>query len=161
MNIRIGQGIDVHPFSDDPNRSLVLGGIRIEDSPGLEGHSDADALIHAICDAMLGALALGDIGKHFPASDARFKNQASEMFLRHTNKLIQEQGYKLGNLDSTIVTEKPKLLPHLQAMQANIATILDCHANQVSIKATRPEKLGSLGRSEGLMAMANVLLVNS
>ncbi|HMQ10700.1 MAG TPA: 2-C-methyl-D-erythritol 2,4-cyclodiphosphate synthase [Oligoflexia bacterium] len=154
---RIGQGIDIHAFTSERN-NIVLGGVEIEHDMGLAGHSDADALIHAICDAMLGALAMGDIGQYFSDTDPAYKNANSEMFLQKIYAMVLDKGWHMANIDSTIMTEQPKIAPYVPSMQQNLAKILDLNTNQVSIKATRAEKLGSLGRQEGLMAMANVLL---
>ncbi|MBI1936601.1 MAG: 2-C-methyl-D-erythritol 2,4-cyclodiphosphate synthase [Ignavibacteriales bacterium] len=153
---RIGFGCDIHKFSRD--RILVLGGIVIPSEFGLEGHSDADVLLHAICDAMLGALALGDIGKHFPNTSDEFKDIDSKILLKHTYELINQNGYELGNIDSTLVMEKPKILPYVQRMKEEIANVLSADINQISIKATTSEKLGFIGREEGAAAYAVVLL---
>lgn len=153
---RIGFGYDVHPFSRD--RILVLGGIVIPYETGLDGHSDADVLLHAICDAMLGALALGDIGKHFPNSSEEFKDIDSKILLERTYKLIQENGYVLNNLDATLVIERPRISPFVKLMIKEIAQILNVEENQISIKATTSERLGFVGREEGAVAYAVVLL---
>lgn len=153
---RIGFGYDIHKFSRD--RILVLGGIVIQSEFGLEGHSDADVLLHAICDAMLGALALGDIGKHFPNTSEEFRDIDSKILLKRTNELINQNGYELGNIDSTLVMEKPKILPYVQRMKEEIANVLSANVDQISIKATTSEKLGFIGREEGAAAYAIVLL---
>lgn len=155
-DIRIGQGIDVHPFAD--GRKLFLGGVEIPNSRGLKGHSDADALSHAIVDALLGALSLGDIGKHFPDTDPKWKGKSSLYFVEETVKLISDRGWKIANIDSTIMTEEPMLKDHIQPMRENLAASLTIEKDQISIKATRPEKMGALGRKEGLVALATVLL---
>jgi len=155
--IRIGFGYDVHPIKQ--GRKLFLGGVEINSDFGLDGHSDADVLLHAICDALLGALSLGDIGKHFPNTDEKFRNIDSKILLQHTNQLILSHGYKIANLDSTIVLEKPKLLPVIDEMRKIISTILNIELNYVSIKATTSEKLGFIGRGEGAEAFCNVLLI--
>ena len=154
--IKIGQGIDTHPF--EKNRPLVLGGVTIPHTHGLKGHSDADALIHAICDAMLGALAKGDIGMYFSDTDVENKNRNSLEFLNIINQMVIAEGWSIGNIDTTIVTEKPKLRPYIEKMQTTLAQILNVQNNCISIKATRPEKLGSLGRGEGLTCHAIVLI---
>ncbi len=157
MNIRIGQGIDAHRFTSS-KKNIVLGGVTIPFEMGLEGHSDADALIHAICDALLGASALGDIGKHFSDQDPAFKNKESTFFLSNVFQKISAHGFKIANVDSTVMCEKPMLAPFIEAMQAHISKTLQLEKNQVSIKATRPEKMGALGRGEGLIVFATALL---
>jgi 2-C-methyl-D-erythritol 2,4-cyclodiphosphate synthase len=156
MTIRIGNGFDVHALV--AGRRLVLGGVTIPYELGLDGHSDADALLHAIIDAILGALALGDIGAHFPDSDARWKDADSRVLLRHVAKLATAQGFAVENLDTTVIAQAPKLAPHVPQMRANIATDLGCDVKQVSIKATTTERLGFAGRGEGIAALATVLL---
>ncbi len=153
---RIGFGYDVHPFSRD--RILVLGGVVIPYETGLEGHSDADVLLHAICDAMLGALALGDIGKHFPSSKEEFKDIDSKILLERTYDLVQKNGYVLNNLDATILIEKPKVAPYIKMMIKEISDVLKVNENQISVKATTSEKLGFVGREEGAAAFAVVIL---
>lgn len=155
--VKIGFGYDVHKFTE--NRKLILGGVEIPFDKGLEGHSDADALIHAVCDALLGALALGDIGKHFPDTDIRYKNADSSIFLRESYKLIKEKGYRLGNIDSTVILEKPKLLPYIDKMRERMAKILDVSADLISVKATTSEKMGFVGTGEGIKAVAVVLII--
>ena len=155
-DFKIGFGYDVHKFAE--NRKLILGGVEIPFDKGLEGHSDADALLHAICDALLGALALGDIGKHFPDTDIRYKNAESAIFLRESYKLVKEKGYKLGNIDSTVILEKPKLMPHIDKMRERIANVLNVSVDLVSIKATTSEKMGFVGSGEGIKAVASVLI---
>jgi 2-C-methyl-D-erythritol 2,4-cyclodiphosphate synthase len=154
--IRIGHGYDVHPLVQ--GRDLVLGGVRIDHTLGLKGHSDADALIHAICDACLGAAGLGDLGRHFPDSDAQYKGIDSRKLLRGVLQRIQQQGWRVANVDSTIVAQAPRLAPHLSAMRENLAADLAVDASRVNVKATSPEKLGALGREEGIAAYAVVLL---
>ncbi|MFH1018455.1 MAG: 2-C-methyl-D-erythritol 2,4-cyclodiphosphate synthase [Pseudomonadota bacterium] len=156
MDVRIGQGIDIHPFVT--GRPLVLGGVTIPHSKGLAGHSDADALSHAICDALLGTLAFGDIGTHFPDKDPANRNRPSSDFLKHAVDLIEHEGWEIANIDATIVTEEPTLRPYIEGMRRSLAEILGIFPDQVSVKATRPEKLGSLGRGEGLTAMAIALI---
>ncbi len=154
--MRIGQGIDVHAFG--PGDHVVLGGLRIAHERGLIAHSDGDVVIHALCDALLGALALGDIGRHFPPSDARWKNVGSRHFLLHCTALMVEHGYALANADITVVCERPKIAPHVEAMRRNLATDLGCAMGDVSVKATTSETLGFTGRGEGIAAFAVVLL---
>lgn len=154
--MRIGQGYDVHAFAD--NRKLILGGVDIPFEKGLAGHSDADVLIHAICDALLGAAAMGDIGKHFPDTDDDFKNIDSRILLRHVADLLLKEGYKLGNIDATIIAQRPKLLPYIASMRENLSADLKIELSQLNIKATTTEKLGFEGREEGIAAMAIVLL---
>lgn len=157
MKIRIGMGYDVHQLV--PDRELWLGGIKIEHTMGLLGHSDADVLIHAICDAMLGAANMRDIGYHFPPKKGNeFENIDSKILLRRTNELIQQKGYRLGNIDATICAERPKINPHVPAMKACLAAVLDTDEDNVSIKATTTEKLGFTGREEGISAYAVVLI---
>jgi 2-C-methyl-D-erythritol 2,4-cyclodiphosphate synthase len=157
MNIRIGQGFDVHAFGEGDH--VVIGGVRIPHERGVVAHSDGDVAIHALCDAMLGALALGDIGQHFPPSDMRWKDANSRDFLRHCNDLIAQRGWGVGNADITVVCERPKIAPHAQAMRECMAADLGVGIDAVSVKATTSEKLGFTGRGEGLAAQAVVLLV--
>ncbi len=156
QKIRIGNGFDIHQFEE--GRKLFLGGIEIPNAIGLAGHSDADVLLHSVCDALLGALALGDIGKHFPNTDERFKNIDSKILLKHVGDLISAEGYDTGNVDVMLMAEKPKILPFVEQMRECIAAILNVEINQISIKATTMEKLGSIGREEGIAASASVLL---
>ncbi len=153
---RIGFGIDFHQLV--PGRELWIGGIKLEHSKGALGHSDADVLLHAICDAMLGATCLGDIGFHFPDTDENFKNIDSKILLKQSNELINNAGYQIGNIDSTVCLELPKIKPYAAQMQNVIAEILNLKTNQVSIKATTSEKMGFVGREEGIAAYATVLL---
>ena len=155
-NIRIGHGYDVHQLV--PNRSLVLGGVTIPYEKGLLGHSDADVLLHAICDALLGALALGDIGKHFPDSDEQFKGIDSRILLSNTAKLIREKGWQIGNIDATVIAQAPRLSPYIETMRENIATVLDLPLNTISVKATTEEHLGFTGEGLGIAAHAVCLL---
>lgn len=155
--IRIGQSIDIHQLVE--GRKLILGGVEIEHYKGLLGHSDADALTHVIAEAILGALALGDLGKHFPDTDERFKDCDSLKLLAHVMTMIKEKGYKIGNVDSTICIEKPKMAPYIEKMRENLARVMNCDVNQVSVKATRGEKMGFVGHEEGVAAFASVLLV--
>lgn len=156
MSYRIGQGVDFHKLAE--GRELWLGGIRIEHNKGAVGHSDADVLLHAICDGILGAACLGDIGTHFPDTDAAYKNIDSKILLQRTIELIKKEGYLIVNIDSTLVLEKPKIKSHVPHMQQTIAGICGLSANDVSIKATTAEQMGFVGREEGLMAYATVLL---
>jgi len=154
--MRIGHGYDVHPFV--AGRDLILGGVKIPHSKGLHGHSDADVLIHAICDACLGAAGLGDIGRHFPDTDAQYKNIDSRKLLRKVKDAIASNGWVVGNIDSTVVAQAPRLAPYLEQMSANIAADLDMDRHLVNIKATTTEKLGFAGREEGIAAHAVALL---
>jgi len=153
--VRIGHGYDVHQLVE--GRKLILGGVEIPHRLGLLGHSDADVLIHAVCDSILGALGLGDIGKHFPDTDANFENVDSRVLLREV--VAKMKGFQLGNLDVTVIAQKPKLAPYLDSMRQNLSQDLKCDVNQVNIKATTTEKLGFAGREEGIEAHAVVLLV--
>ncbi len=153
---RIGQGYDVHRLAED--ETLWLGGILVPHSKGTVAHSDGDVLIHAICDAMLGALSLGDIGTHFPDTSEEFKNIDSKILLNETNKLIRNQGYQIVNIDSTISAQQPKLKPFIPEMKKVMAGILNIEVSQVSVKATTTEKLGFEGREEGMSAQAVVLV---
>ncbi len=157
--IRIGQGFDVHAFG--PGDHVMLGGVRVPHDHGVLAHSDGDVVIHALCDAMLGALALGDIGRHFPPSDLRWKDAASVDFLRHCDALLRERGWRMGNCDITVVCERPKVGPHAGAMRALLANVLGVDVDAVSIKATTTEKLGFCGRGEGIAAQAACLLVTA
>ena len=152
--MRIGQGIDVHAFDED--RPLILGGVRISDRGGLAGHSDADAVLHAIVDALLGAAGAGDIGEHFPSDDARWKDADSAVFLAEARRAAGEA--EIANVDVTIIAQRPKLAPHREAMRDNIARLLDLPAGHVNVKATTTDHLGFIGRGEGICAMAVVLL---
>lgn len=156
MSYRIGQGIDFHRL--ETGRDLWLGGIKIPHTQGAVGHSDADVLLHAICDALLGALALGDIGVHFPDTDPQYKGADSKLLLAHCHKLITEKGYEVVNVDSTLLLQAPKIKPYVPEMQATIARILGLTIEDVSIKATTTEHLSFIGREEGVVATANALL---
>ncbi len=162
MNIRVGQGFDVHAFCEENatenSKTITLGGVLIEHTRSLQAHSDGDVLIHALCDALLGALALGDIGRHFPDSDPRYAGIDSRELLRHCNRLIADNGYRPGNADLTIVAQAPKMAPHIDSMRANIAADLLVDIDSISIKATTTEKLGFCGRGEGIACLAIVLL---
>ena len=155
-NLRIGHGYDVHRLV--PDRSLVIGGVTIPYEKGLLGHSDADVLLHAICDALLGALALGDIGKHFPDSDPEYKNIDSRILLSHTAALIREKGWQIGNVDATVVAQAPRLSPYVSKMRETVATILELELDTISIKATTEEHLGFTGEGLGIAAHAVCLL---
>lgn len=154
--MRIGHGYDVHQLVS--GRKLIIGGVDISYPKGLLGHSDADVLLHAIADAILGALALGDIGKHFPDTDQRYKGADSLKLLRQVMVLADEKGYRLGNIDATIVAQRPKMAPHIPQMRSNIAEVLDAEVDQINVKATTTEELGFAGRGEGIAAYAVVLM---
>ncbi len=156
MKIRVGFGYDVHQLV--PERELWIGGVRIAHEMGLLGHSDADVLIHAICDALLGAANMRDIGYHFPDKDPQYKNIDSKILLQKTIELIAEKGYKVGNVDATVCAERPKLNPHIPVMQQVLSDIMHIDLDDVSIKATTTEKLGFTGREEGITAYAVVLI---
>lgn len=156
MSFRIGFGIDFHQMVEE--RDLWIGGVKIPHHKGAKGHSDADVLLHAICDAMLGALSLGDIGVHFPDTDAAYKNIDSKILLQRTFELIAGKGYKVVNVDSSLCLEAPKIKPYVNSMQETIASILQVDVSDVSVKATTTEKMGFVGREEGLVAYATVLL---
>ena len=155
--MRIGHGFDVHKFG--PGDHVVLGGVTIPYEQGLLAHSDGDVLIHALCDALLGAAGLGDIGKHFPDTDPEFEGADSRNLLRHVIGLLKEQNWAVGNIDSTIVAQAPKMAPHIESMRAKLATDLDVDITAVNVKATTTEKLGFTGRKEGIAAHAVVLLI--
>jgi len=155
--MRIGQGFDVHQLVE--GRKLILGGVDIPYEKGLLGHSDADVLLHAICDALLGAVALGDIGKHFSDTDAKFKNIDSRILLRETLHLVRGKGYRVGNVDATIIAQEPKMATHIPQMISNIAADLRVEKSAVNVKATTTEQLGCTGRGEGIAAQAVVLLM--
>ncbi|TAL86416.1 MAG: 2-C-methyl-D-erythritol 2,4-cyclodiphosphate synthase [Rhodanobacter sp.] len=154
--MRIGQGFDVHAFGEGDH--VMLGGVRVPYHRGVKAHSDGDVAIHALCDAIFGALAVGDIGRHFPPSEARWRDADSRQFLRHAAGLMAQQGYVLGNADITVICEAPKVGPHVQAMRECLAVELACGIDRISVKATTTEKLGFSGRGEGLAAQACVLL---
>ena len=157
--MRIGHGYDVHQLVT--GRKLIIGGVDIAHDKGLLGHSDADVLLHAVCDALLGAAALGDIGKHFADTDAKFKNIDSRILLREVSRLITNAGYRISNIDATIIAQAPKMAPHISTMVANIATDLGVPMNAVNVKATTTEKLGFAGRCEGIAAEAVALLLSA
>jgi 2-C-methyl-D-erythritol 2,4-cyclodiphosphate synthase len=157
--MRIGQGFDVHQLA--AGRKLVIGGVEIPYEKGLLGHSDADVLLHAICDALLGAAGLGDIGRHFSDSDPQFKNIDSRVLLREVARLVANEGFHIGNLDATIIAQAPKMAPHIEQMVQNIASDLGVTMHAVNVKATTTEKLGYTGRGEGIAAQAVVLLLVS
>lgn len=156
--MRIGQSIDIHQLVE--GRKLILGGVEIPYEKGLKGHSDADVLLHAIIESIIGALGEGDIGKHFPDTDDRYKGISSMILLEETYKLMNEKGYKIGNVDAIIMTEQPKMAPHIPTMRNNIAKVLHCDVTQINVKATRGEKLGFVGRGEGIVSQAVCLLEN-
>lgn len=153
---RIGQSIDIHQLVE--GRDLIVGGVKIEHDKGLLGHSDADILLHAVIESVIGALGLGDIGQHFPDTDPKYKGISSMILLEHCYHLMNDHGYEIHNLDSIILCEQPKMAPHIQKMKENVANTLHCNVNQINIKATRGEKMGFVGRQEGMVAQAVVLL---
>jgi 2-C-methyl-D-erythritol 2,4-cyclodiphosphate synthase len=153
---RIGQGFDVHQLTE--GRPLIMGGMTIPYEKGLLGHSDADVLLHAVADGCLGAIAAGDIGKHFPDTDPEFKDADSAKLLQHVWLLVKEQGYELGNIDCTIIAQQPKMRPYIDEMRARIAGLLEADITQVNVKATTSEKLGFTGRGEGIAAQTTVLI---
>jgi 2-C-methyl-D-erythritol 2,4-cyclodiphosphate synthase len=155
LNVRVGQGIDIHRFSEDPHRPLVLGGVLIEGARGLAGHSDADAVTHALADAILGAVGLGDLGRHFPDTDARWAGANSLALLGEVVRLAAAEGYACTNADCTIVADTPRLAPHTEAMAGHLGGVVGA---PVSVKATRAEGIGALGRAEGIACMAIVLM---
>jgi len=157
IDIRIGQGFDVHAFGDGDH--VMLGGVRVPHAYGVQAHSDGDVVLHALCDAILGALALGDIGRHFPPTDERWKGADSRAFLRHCDSLIRERGWLVGNCDITVICERPKVGPHAQAMREAMSSDLGIDVDAVSVKATTTETLGFTGRGEGIAAQAICLLV--
>ena len=155
--IRVGQGLDVHPF--DPTRPLVLGGVRISETGGLSGHSDADAVLHAVTDALLGAAGAGDIGTYFPSTDERWRGADSAVFVREAKRILDEMSAEIQNVDITIVAQQPKLAPHREAMVESVARLLSLPQGHVNVKATTTDHLGFVGRAEGICAMAIVLCV--
>lgn len=157
--IRVGQGYDVHRFKD--GCEIILGGVIIPYERALEAHSDGDVVLHALADALLGAAALGDIGKHFPDTDPEFKGADSRVLLRHVYHIVKEKGYKLGNADITIIAQAPKMSPHIRAMCENMATDLETTVDRINVKATTTEKLGFEGRKEGIAVQATVLIESS
>ncbi|HET8819177.1 MAG TPA: 2-C-methyl-D-erythritol 2,4-cyclodiphosphate synthase [Xanthomonadaceae bacterium] len=159
MNLRIGHGYDVHAFADGDH--VMLGGIRVPHARGIQAHSDGDVVIHALCDAILGALALGDIGRHFPPSDERWRGADSRQFLRHCRALATERGWVVGNVDITVVCERPRLGPHVDAIRTALASELGIGLDAMSVKATTSEKLGFTGREEGIAAQAVCLLARA
>jgi 2-C-methyl-D-erythritol 2,4-cyclodiphosphate synthase len=154
--IRVGQGYDVHRFKEGDH--IILGGVKIDYEQGLEAHSDGDVVLHALCDALLGAVALGDIGKHFPDTDPEFKGADSRLLLRHVYRIIQDKGYKLVNADMTIIAQAPKMAPHIAVMCRSIADDLNVDVDCINVKATTTEKLGFEGRKEGIAVQAIVLV---
>lgn len=155
--MRIGMGYDVHKLVE--GRDLIMGGVNIPFELGLLGHSDADVLLHAISDSLLGAAALGDIGKHFPDTDPKFKGADSLILLQEVGKLIKKEGYKIGNIDATIIAQKPKMLPHITKMRENIAKVLEIEINQINVKATTEEGLGFTGTLQGISAQSIALIL--
>lgn len=158
MNVRIGNGFDIHKFSDDPSRRLILGGVEIPGASGLVGHSDADVIAHAISDAILGALVLGDIGQHFPDTDPAWKGADSLRILAACVEMARARGWSVANADCSVIAEQPKLAPHKALMQEKLSTVVDA---PVSVKGRRAESLGALGRAEGIACLASVLLVST
>lgn len=156
LNFRIGHGIDVHAFVK--GRSLILGGVKIPCKKGLGGHSDADVVIHAIMDALLGAAGLGDIGTHFPNTDPAYKNIASTLLLKRVNKMLQDDHYQIGNIDVTVLAQEPKIQPYIPAIRQSLAAVLKLPQKLISIKATTTEEIGAIGRKEGILAMASVII---
>ena len=156
MNIKIGHGYDVHRFAE--NRKLILGGEEIEYEKGLLGHSDADVLVHALMDAILGALCKGDIGKHFPDTDEKYRGADSMKLLEKVCEIMRDEGYSLSNADCTVIAQAPKLAPHIQKMRENIAAVIGCDVSNINVKATTEEKLGFTGRLEGISAHAVCLI---
>lgn len=154
---RIGQGYDVHAFAE--GRPLIIGGVTIPHDKGLIGHSDADVLLHAITDAALGAIGEGDIGRHFPDTDAAFKDADSAKLLEEIWKIVEERGYEIGNIDCTIIAQRPKMAPHIEDIRGRVAQLLKADVSQVNVKATTTEKLGFTGREEGIASLASILLV--
>ena len=154
---RVGQGFDVHRLV--AGRPLRLGGVEVEHPRGLEGHSDGDCVLHAVCDALLGAIGAGDMGRHFPSRDPRWHGAASRVFVEEVARLVKAGGYSLGNLDVTVIAQAPKIAPHVPAIRANLAADLACDLDRVGVKATTTERLGFTGRGEGIAALASVLLV--
>lgn len=155
--MRIGLGYDVHKLV--PERDLIMGGVKIPHTLGLLGHSDADVLIHAIMDSLLGAAALGDIGKHFPDTDIKYKGASSMLLLEEVSKIISSEGYSIGNIDATIIAQKPKMAPHINLMRENISKVLKISLNQINIKATTEEGLGFTGTEQGISAQSIALLL--
>lgn len=156
---RIGIGFDVHAFED--NRKLIIGGVDIPFEKGLAGHSDADVLLHAISDALLGSISAGDIGQHFPDTDPKYKNANSLTLLKHVYELVQRKGYSVGNIDAVITVQRPKLATYIPLMRKNISDVLQTEIENISIKATTTEKLGFVGREEGLSAFASVIIIKN
>lgn len=159
MNLRIGEGWDIHALVE--GRKLILGGVEIPYPKGLLGHSDADALLHAITDALLGAAALGDIGTHFPDTDARFKGEDSAVLLAQAARSVREKGYTIGNIDSTVIAQAPKLAPYIAAMRTRIAQVLELEVDQINVKAKTAEKMGAVGEGRAIEARAVVLLLHT
>lgn len=156
--MRVGIGFDLHAFGDDPRRPLMLGGVAVPGARGLAGHSDADVLLHAACDALLGAMGQGDLGRHFPDSDPALKGVASLDLLRKVAGIMKREGYRLINLDAVVVTQEPRIAPHTGEMRRRIAEALGAGETQVCVKGTSPERIGGLGRGEGIAAQAVVLI---
>ncbi|MFC2085393.1 2-C-methyl-D-erythritol 2,4-cyclodiphosphate synthase [Bacteroidota bacterium] len=158
-DFRIGFGVDVHQFAY--NRKLILGGVEIPYEKGLQGHSDADVLLHSIADALLGSLSMGDIGKHFPDNDPQFKNADSKYLLKQVYEMVLNKGYEIGNIDATLMIENPKIANFIDPIRESIADVLSCSTNQISVKATTSEELGFVGREEGVKAFAVVIIMKA
>jgi len=154
--MRIGQSVDIHQLVE--GRDLILGGVKIEHEKGLLGHSDADVLVHAIMESLIGAMGLGDLGKHFPDTDPKYKGISSILLLEETYKMMEANGYEVGNIDAIILAERPKMAPHIPLMKENIAKALHCDLSRINIKATRGEKLGFVGNEEGIVSMSVCLI---
>jgi 2-C-methyl-D-erythritol 2,4-cyclodiphosphate synthase len=159
MKIRIGNSIDIHRFKE--GKEITLGGVKIPFYKSLEGHSDADCVLHVVAESILGALALGDLGKHFPDTDPKYKGISSRILVTNAMKLAKQQGFSVNNIDITIVAEEPMISPYIQPMREIISSLLETEINNVSIKATRGEKLGFIGRGEGILAQASILVINT
>ena len=159
MKIRIGNSIDIHGFKE--GNGVTLGGVNIPFHKSLQGHSDADCVLHVVAESILGALALGDLGKHFPDTDPKYKGISSRFFVTSTMHLARKQGFSVNNIDITIVAEAPMIAPYIQQMRENISILLETEIDNVSVKATRGEKLGFIGRGEGILAQASILLINT
>jgi 2-C-methyl-D-erythritol 2,4-cyclodiphosphate synthase len=161
VTVRIGQGVDVHPFSDDPARPLVLAGVTVPEGPGLAGHSDADVVLHAVVDALLGAAGLGDIGSLFGSDDPRYAGADSSTFVAEALRRVTDAGWRVGNVDCTVIAQRPRVAPHREAMRERLAALLGVAADAVNVKATTTDGLGFTGRGEGIACVAVVLLTGA
>jgi 2-C-methyl-D-erythritol 2,4-cyclodiphosphate synthase len=161
VTVRVGQGVDVHPFSDDPARPLVLAGVTVPERPGLAGHSDADVVLHAVVDALLGAAGLGDIGSLFGSDDPRYAGAASSTFVAEALRRVTDAGWRVGNVDCTVIAQRPRIAPHREAMRERLAALLGVAADAVNVKATTTDGLGFTGRGEGIACVAVVLLTGA